>query len=308
VYVSKTKDERISNTVKFKHQYITQPTLNPVDVAVKAIRDLTGALKLETGKDESEFEALQKLENMVTNRLRESDETKQKPRQQDPSPNPQCDLYQSPRVQKPTRDAPAYNTRSTKSGPTDLDMAMCIVERDCQKPNEGGTCEFANAAVAHPETGLPMTYRQLITHPKTKVVWNHSSANEFGRLAQGIGGRIKGTDTIRFIHKEDVPKDRLKDVTYGKFVCEEKPHKAEVQCTRLTVGGDKVNYPYKVGMPTVEMLLVKTHLNSVVLTQNARYMTINISNFYLNMPMICPEYFKVKLTDILDEVIDEYNL
>ena len=56
------------------------------------------------------------------------------------------------------------------------------------------------------------------------------------------------------------------------------------------------------------MLLVKTHLYSVVLTPNARYMTIDISNFYLNTPMIRPEYFKVKLTDIPDEVIDEYNL
>ena len=37
-------------------------------------------------------------------------------------------------------------------------------------------------------------------------------------------------------------------------------------------------------------------------------MTIDISNFYLNTPMIRPEYFKVKLIDIPDEVIDEYNL
>ncbi len=308
MYVNKTKDERISNTVKFKHQYITQPNLTPVDVAIKAIRDLTGALKLEAGKDENEFKALQKLENIVANRLTESKGTKQKPQPQDPNTNPPHNLYRSPRVQMPQRDAPAYNTRSSKSVATDLDMAMCIVDSDCKKLNEGKTCEFANAEVAHPETGLPMTHRQVITHPETKVAWHRSSANKFGRLAQGIGGRIKGTDTIHFIQKEHVPRDRLKDVTYGKFVCEEKPHKTEVQLTRLTMGGDKVNYPYEVRTPTAEMLLVKTHLNSIVPTPNAQYMTIDISNFYLNMPMVHLEYFKIKLSDIPDEVIDKYNL
>jgi hypothetical protein len=37
--------ERISDTVFFKHKYITQPTLTPVDTVVRAIDDLTCALK-----------------------------------------------------------------------------------------------------------------------------------------------------------------------------------------------------------------------------------------------------------------------
>ncbi len=60
-------------------------------------------------------------------------------------------------------------------------------------------------------------------------VW--MNANKFGQLAQGVGGRIKGTDTIFFIHKHQVPEDRWKDVTYAKFIWEFKPNKAEVHCT-----------------------------------------------------------------------------
>ena len=41
-----------------------------------------------------------------------------------------------------------------------------------------------------------MEYKQLISHPKYKEDWLLSSANEFGRLAQGVDGRIKGIDTI----------------------------------------------------------------------------------------------------------------
>ncbi len=94
----------------------------------------------------------------------------------------------------------------------------------------------------------------------------HSSANELGRLAQGIGGCFQDTNTIFFVHKDQVPPNRWKDLTYAKFVCELKPNKAKVHCTRLVVGGDKVNYPGDVGTPTADLTLVKMHVNSAVST------------------------------------------
>ena len=74
-------------------------------------------------------------------------------------------------------------------------------------------------SVLDQETGQILKYHQLIKHPRFKEVWNRSAADKFGRLTQGIVGQIKGTDTVRFIHKNQVPADRLKDVTYIKFVC-----------------------------------------------------------------------------------------
>jgi hypothetical protein len=70
-------------------------------------------------------------------------------------------------------------------------------------------------AVMDNETGQLLNYRQLMRSNKHKQAWGRSSANEFGRLAQGIGGRIKGTNTIEFIFQHEVPKGRMKDVTYG---------------------------------------------------------------------------------------------
>ena len=75
------------------------------------------------------------------------------------------------------------------------------------------------------DTGWLLNYRQLICNPKYKKAWNLLAANKFGRLAQGVGNRIKGTNMIKFIHKRKVPKGRLKDVTYGQFVCTERPEK-----------------------------------------------------------------------------------
>jgi hypothetical protein len=79
--------------------------------------------------------------------------------------------------------------------------------------------------------------------PKHAKVWSESSANEFGQLAQGVGGRLTGTNTIFFIQKDHVPIDRRKDVTYVSFVCELKPNKEEKHCTQLIAEGDKINNP-----------------------------------------------------------------
>jgi hypothetical protein len=50
-------------------------------------------------------------------------------------------------------------------------------------------------AVMVQDSGKIMNYRQLMKHPKFNKTWTKSSANEFGRLASGVGGRVKGTET-----------------------------------------------------------------------------------------------------------------
>jgi hypothetical protein len=78
--------------------------------------------------------------------------------------------------------------------------------------------------------------------------------------------------------------------------------------TRFTVGGDRINYPGEVGTPTAEMLVAKLLFKSIISTPNAKFMTIDISNFYLMTPLMRPEYLQVKLTDIPAEIITEYKL
>ena len=73
----------------------------------------------------------------------------------------------------------------------------------------------------------------------------------------------------------------MKDVTYGKFECTVRPQKDEPNRTRLTLGGNRINYAEEVGTPTAEMLLVKIMLNSVVSTPGAKFMCLDISDFYL---------------------------
>ncbi len=141
-------------------------------------------------------------------------------------------------------------------------------------------------AVMDPDTGKLLNYCQLMRSTKYRDAWSLSLANEFGWLANGVGGRIKNpTNTIQFIHQHEVPKDRMKDVTYGQFVCAVQPEKAEPNRTRFTVGGDRINYPGEVATPTAEMLVAKMLFNSVISTRGARFMTMDISIFYLMTPL-----------------------
>ena len=62
-----------------------------------------------------------------------------------------------------------------------------------------------------------LEYHHHMKRLEYKEIWGHGYENEIGQLAQGTKGRVDGTDTMRFIHKHDVPRNRFKDVTYSKI-------------------------------------------------------------------------------------------
>ena len=119
-----------------------------------------------------------------------------------------------------------------------------------------------------------MTYCQQFH--QNPAVWNPSMANEIGRIIQGYKN-IKGTNTITFIAKKDLL-DNAK-VTYAQIVPEYRPLKDELYCTRLTVGGDKLPYYDDTKTDIASILTNKTHLNSTISTQNAKYATTDIKKF-----------------------------
>ena len=168
-------------------------------------------------------------------------------------------------------------------------------------------CEMANSVLG--ENGELLEYRHLTANPKTRETWTHSYGNELGRLAQGMPGRVKGTNTIFFIPRHSVPKERTKDVTYGLITCLIRPEKIEEpNRTRLVAGGDRVHYPYDAGTPTADLLTVKLLINSIISTPGARFFTMDIKNFYLCTPMERYEYMRLKLSDMPDDVILHYKL
>ena len=59
---------------------------------------------------------------------------------------------------------------------------------------------------------------------------------------------------------------------------------------------------------TVGLEIAKMVFNSVISTHKAKFMTIDISNMYLNTPLQEYQYMRFKINMIPQEVIDHYRL
>ena len=88
-----------------------------------------------------------------------------------------------------------------------------------------------------------MEYRKLMRKPKYRQLYRNYYAKEIGQLAQGMHGLVDGTNTMFLIDNQDIPVKRWKDVKCGIVVVEYQPDKRNPYYTRLTIGGDIVNYP-----------------------------------------------------------------
>jgi hypothetical protein len=158
------------------------------------------------------------------------------------------------------------------------------------------------------ETGDMLEYRHLIKLPKYQDTWSKPLGKEIGRLAQGQKGVVEGTNSIFFIPYEEVLGDRRKDITYAQICADYRPEKSVPNRIQITVGGNLVNYPGDMGTRTADLLTVKLMLNSVISTPGAKFMSFDMSNFYLMAPMMRYEYVRMNLDDFPEEIIEEYKL
>jgi hypothetical protein len=126
--------------------------------------------------------------------------------------------------------------------------------------------EMANAVI-FPETGKSLKHQELITKLRYKMKWMRSTANEINR--------IYNTNTIRFIRRSNIPKGRK--VTYGSFLVDIKDHKEEKERTRLTLGGDHIEYPGDKSTRTAGLTTAKNLINSVISTLGAKFLVIDIN-------------------------------
>eukprot|EP00804_Cyclotella_cryptica_P000693 CCRYP_014696-RA/>CCRYP_014696-RA protein AED:0.40 eAED:0.26 QI:0/0/0/1/0/0/3/0/506 len=102
---------------------------------------------------------------------------------------------------------------------------------------------------------LPPKPHNDVTQPTCSMQYSMT------RLVPGI---VKGTNTIVFIHKTNVPQGRWKDVTYGCIVANFCPENDDPYCIHLTVDGNCINFPGDCGTSTADMITVKILLNSVI--------------------------------------------
>ena len=93
-------------------------------------------------------------------------------------------------------------------------------------------------------------------------------------------------------------------MTYGRIVVYYRPQKEDLYLTRLTVGGNLINFLGDVGTPMTNMLTCKFLLNIVLLTPNSKFVGIDIKTLYFNVPMARYEYMRLSIDIIPQEILD----
>ena len=87
-----------------------------------------------------------------------------------------------------------------------------------------------------------------------------------------------------------------------------RPTKAEVNCVRITVGGDHLDFPGATTTHCASLKITKFLLNSTIYTPGARFVTLDIKDFYYGTSMARYKYMKLAPACIPDEIIEQYSL
>ena len=66
--------------------------------------------------------------------------------------------------------------------------------------------------------------------------------------------------------------------TYAIAVCDIRPQKTETDRTRLTTGGNFMDYPVEVSTPKSDLTTMKLHLNSAISDVKSRYMCMDVKS------------------------------
>ena len=97
------------------------------------------------------------------------------------------------------------------------------------------------------------------------------------------------SQTMSFVPKSSISVD--KTVTCARIVCDYRPLKSEPNCTRLSVRGNRLICSHDISTDSADLILIKHFFNSVLSTTNAKFISVDIKDFFLaSNPLLSPEF------------------
>ncbi len=84
-----------------------------------------------------------------------------------------------------------------------------------------------------------------------------------------------------------------KKFTFANPVVNYRPQKEDPNRIRITAMGNLVSYKGKLSVQTADINTAKIHWNSIISNKIAKYMCLNIKNFYLKAALEYFEYMKI---------------
>lgn len=318
-FIPSTRQERIADTVQFFPNKIRFPTTSLNEYLMYALDKISTILQSSdfhklNNKLHLDNQTLHALEFITTllQKMTQVDSPEDKPSSvQTPIPSTSASSSTKSTVPSiPTLPAvPAFQATTLPSA-TCLNLSSTThaelprvkllkkLQVICHRHLANRTARNAQQILLHKvmhiydsNTGKKLTLRALLQNPGTTATWSKSASNEYGRLLDGNQYGIKGTKTMQMIHPAKIP--TTKKITYATMVCDYRPLKSEKHRCRLVVGGDKLPYTADAAAPAANLLETKLLLNSTISQPTARFMSIDISNFFLSSTIPEPEFMKI---------------
>ena len=154
-------------------------------------------------------------------------------------------------------------------------------------------------------SGGKLTFRAAVTGPDS-AQWIQASDAEIRKLIN--------SKTIRPIHRRDQPLDRLADTTYYSPQVKEKLNENNEKTRRVrgTLGGDKIHYTGDTLSEVADPVTVNIHQQSVLADLKAglkaRYITIDLKDYYLGCNLQRPEYLWIPTKHMMANTLDAFGL
>ncbi len=221
IFVTATAATRVSDTVEFFPRVCQMPRTSSADAAKHAARALIHTLLHPTPAapfaqlGDQQTQALQQLAQIFDRAIDNNPKQAPSPPTRVAQPTPRvapAPILRAPLAPRQSQRVltPRYPTRSTErphryptrntNPPPHRAYHVATITPTALPLNTPAIDEppipkhFAYSVI-DPTSGIAKEYKQLIKDPATAKLWTRSFANELGRLAQGVGDRLKGTDT-----------------------------------------------------------------------------------------------------------------
>jgi hypothetical protein len=111
---------------------------------------------------------------------------------------------------------------------------------------------------------------------------------------------------MHFVNPRDKPTNRLASY-YNPQVRVKVKNDVIKRRVRGTYGGNLSDYQGETAAFTADLTTIKLLLNAVVSEDDTRFMTLDITDFYLCSPLERPEYMRIHRRDLPPETIDKYK-
>ena len=163
--------------------------------------------------------------------------------------------------------------------------------------------------MVHPVTGdIVSSYKKAMHDADIGLLWQTAFGKEFGGLAQGdTKTKTIGTNAIFVMTHKDIKAYKGR-YTYARVCLDHRPQKEDPYRIRVTAGGNLIKYTGELSVRTADITTAKLLWNSVISTEDARYMCIDLKNFYLTADLEYYEYMKIPLKLFPQWIIDQYDL